>query len=296
MHIHPNLVKRYLCEMFDFHTNVNIYDTINSGQIFLWENYKNTWFIVNGNDIVTVNQKQFENTTLTEEAKKFFRIDDDIKKILKNITQDKIVKKAVKHCPGLRLTRQDPFQCCISFVISANSNIPNIRTRLQKLCKKFGTKIRFEKKEFFIFPSPKRLGKATLHDLQECGLGYRSKYVLDTSRAIASGEIDFDELKRSDYQTSRESLLKLPGIGGKVADCVMLFSLEKLEAFPLDTWITRILEKYYPNKFCMNKKTISKNGYEKIHQLILDHFGNFAGYSQQFLFKMERDLNEKKWL
>ena len=246
--------------------------------------------------IIVVNQKQFEKVTLTKETKKFFRTDDDIKKILKNITRDKIVKKAVKHYPGLRITRQDPFQCCISFIISANSNIPNIRSSLQKLCKKFGRKIRFGKKEFFIFPSPKTLGNATLYDLQECGLGYRSKYVLDTSRAIISGEINFDELKKSNYQESRESLLKLPGIGGKVADCIMLFSLEKLEAFPLDTWVTKILEKYYPNKFCMDKKTISKKRYEKIHQQILDHFGNFAGYSQQFLFKMERDLNAKKWL
>jgi len=243
-----------------------------------------------------VNQKQIENIELAKETKKFFRTDDDVKKILKNITRDKIVKKAVKHYPGLRITRQDPFQCCISFIISANSNIPNIRTSLQKLCKKFGKKIKFGKKEFFIFPSPKALGNATLPDLQECGLGYRSKYVLDTSHAVISGEINFDDLKKSNYQESRESLLKLPGIGGKVADCIMLFSLEKLEAFPLDTWVGRILEKYYPNKFCMDKKTISKKRYEKIHQQVLDHFGNFAGYSQQFLFKMERDLNGKKWL
>ena len=282
--------------MFDFHASINIHDTINSGQIFLWENYKNTWFIVNGHNIIAVNQKQFENVTLTKETKKFFRTDDDIKKILKNITQDKFVKKAVKHCPGLRITRQDPFQCCISFIISANSNIPNIRTRLQKLCKKFGRKVRFEKREFFTFPNPKALGNATLRALQGCGLGYRSKYVLDTSRAVVSGEVDFEELKKSNYHESRESLLKLPGIGGKVADCIMLFSLEKLEAFPLDTWVTKILGKYYSNKFCMDKKTITEKRYEKIHQQVLDHFGSFAGYSQQFLFKMERDLNAKKWL
>jgi len=282
--------------MHDLHTDINIHETINSGQIFLWENYRDVWFVIDGHDIIMAKQTPFEIITFSKKPKNFFREDDNYGKILKNITKDKIVKKASKYYPGLRVTRQDPFQCCISFIISANSNIPNIRTGLQKLCKKFGRKIRFEKKEFFIFPSPKTLGNATLHDLQECGLGYRSKYVLDTSRAIISGEINFDELKKSNYQESRESLLKLPGIGGKVADCIMLFSLEKLEAFPLDTWVTKILEKYYPNKFCVDKKTISKKRYEKIHQQILDHFGNFAGYSQQFLFKMERDLNAKKWL
>jgi len=188
-----------------------------------------------------------------------------IKRRLKNITNDKIVKKASKYYPGLRVTRQDPFQCCISFIVSANSNIPNIRMRLQKLCIKFGTKVMFQKREFFLFPTPKMLANATLQDLQECKLGYRSKYVLDTSRLIASREIDFDELKKAEYGKCKELLLKLPGIGDKVADCVMLFSLEKLGAFPLDTWIVKILQKYYSENFRMDKKTISKREYENIH-------------------------------
>jgi len=282
--------------MPDLHTNINIHETINSGQIFLWENYGNEWFVIDGDDIIMGKQTPFEIITFSKTTKKFFREDDNYQKILKNITKDKIVKEAANHYPGLRVTRQDPFQCCISFIVSANSNIPNIRMRLGKLCKKFGKKIRFQKREFFLFPEPKRLANSTLQDLQECKLGYRSKYVLDSSRAIASGEIDFDELKKMSYDESKKLLLKLPGIGDKVADCVMLFSLEKLEAFPLDTWILKILQKYYSNNFCIDKKNISKKRYENIHQHILDHFGKYAGYSQQFLYKMERDLNEKKWL
>jgi len=282
--------------MPDHHTNINIRETINSGQIFLWENYGNEWFVIDGDDIIMGKQTPFEVLTFSKMAKKFFREDDNYEKILKNITKDKIVKNATERYPGLRVTRQDPFQCCISFIISSNSNIPNIRMRLQKLCRKFGTKVRFEEREFFLFPRPKMLAKATLQDLQECKLGYRSKYVLDASHAVASGEIDFDELKKADYRECKELLLKLPGIGDKVADCVMLFSLEKLEAFPLDTWIVKILQKYYSDNFCMDKKTISKKRYENIHQDVLDHFGKYAGYSQQFLYKMERDLNEKKWL
>ena len=135
-----------------------------------------------------------------------------------------------------------------------------------------------------------------MQELKECKLGYRSKYVLDTSRAIALGEINFDELKKYEYKKCKELLVKLPGIGDKVADCVMLFSLEKLEAFPLDTWVMKILQKYYSDNFGMDKKNISKNRYENIHQDVLNHFGKYAGYSQQFLYKMERDLNKKKWL
>jgi len=282
--------------MLNLHNHINIHETINSGQIFLWENYRDTWFVIDGNDIIMAKQIPFKIMTFSKKSKNFFREDDNYEKILKNITSDKIVKNAIKHYPGLRVTRQDPFQCCISFIISANSNIPKIRMGLQKLCRKFGTKVMFQKKEFFLFPRPKMLAKATLQDLQECKLGYRSKYVLDTSRTIASGEIDFDELKKADYQEAKELLLKLPGVGDKVADCIMLFSLEKLEAFPLDTWVVKILQKYYSDDFCMDKKTISKNKYENIHRNVLKHFGKYAGYSQQFLYKMERDLNKKKWL
>ena len=282
--------------MLNIHSQINIRETVNSGQIFLWENYRDTWFVIDGHDIIMAKQTPFKTMTFSKKSKNFFREDDNYEKILKNITNDKIVKNAIKHYPGLRVTRQDPFQCCISFIISANSNIPKIRMGLQKLCRKFGTRVMFQKKEFFLFPRPKMLAKATLQDLQECKLGYRSKYVLDTSRIIASGEIDFDELKKADYQEAKELLLKLPGIGDKVADCIMLFSLEKLEAFPLDTWLVKILQKYYSDDFCVDKKTISKNKYENMHRSVLEHFGKYAGYSQQFLYKMERDLNKKKWL
>ena len=282
--------------MPDLDIKISLHETINSGQIFLWENYGNEWFVLDGNDIIMGKQTPFEVITFSKIAKNFFREDDNYEKILKDITKDKIVKKATNRYPGLRITRQDPFQCCISFIVSSNSNIPNIRMRLQKLCRKFGKKVRFQKRDFVLFPEPKRLARATLQELKECKLGYRSKYVLDTSQAIASGEIVLDELKKMKYDQAKELLLKLPGIGDKVADCVMLFSLEKLDSFPLDTWMLKILQKYYSNNICIDKKSISKKRYEDIHQNVLEHFGKYAGYSQQFLYKMERDLNEKRWL
>ena len=282
--------------MPDLDIKISLHETINSGQIFLWENYGNEWFVLDGNDIIMGKQTPFEVITFSKIAKNFFREDDNYEKILKDITKDKIVKKATNRYPGLRITRQDPFQCCISFIVSSNSNIPNIRMRLQKLCRKFGKKVRFQKRDFVLFPEPKRLARATLQELKECKLGYRSKYVLDASRAIASGEIVLDELKKMKYEQAKELLLKLPGIGDKVADCIMLFSLEKLDSFPLDTWMLKILQKYYSDSICIDKKSISKKRYEDIRQNVLEHFGKYAGYSQQFLYKMERDLNKKKWL
>ena len=133
----------------NFHVNVR--DTINSGQTFLWENYKNVWFVINGQNVIVIRQNPSEVLKLSNEAKKFFRNNDDFKDIVRSISRDKIVKNAVKHYPGLRITRQEPFQCYISFIVSANSNIPNIRMGLQKLCRKFGAKTYVEKREFFVF-------------------------------------------------------------------------------------------------------------------------------------------------
>ena len=117
--------------MPDLHSDINIHETINSGQIFLWENYGNEWFMVDGQDVIMAKQTPFQVITFSKKVKNFFREDDNYENILKNIKKDRIVKKAITRYPGLRIARQDPFQCCISFIVSSNSNIPNIRMRLQ---------------------------------------------------------------------------------------------------------------------------------------------------------------------
>ena len=193
------------------------------------------------------------------------------------------------------MLRQDPFQCYISFIASSNSNIPNIKLRLNNLCKKFGQKITIDNVDFFLFPEPNVLAKSSIKDIQKCGLGYRSKSVKDASLSVINGEIDFEELKKTDYYNAKRELTKISGIGNKVADCIMLFSLEKLEAFPLDRWMLRVLQKYYTEKFQISTKTITEKTHKELHDLIVQYFGCNAGYAQQFLFKMERELYKKKW-
>jgi len=236
----------------------SIHDTINSGQVFLWQNQENIWFGIDGQNTIQISHKPSQTVILSKKARNFLRDDDDFSKIVKGISKDKIVKKAIKHSPGLRITRQDPFQCYISFIASANSNIAKIRMCLEKLCRRFGTKIQFKNREFFLFPKPQILASATLEEVQQCGLGYRSSYIIDASRAVLSEKINFNFLKKTDYQTAKESLVKIPGIGNKVADCIMLYSLEKLEAFPLDVWMLKILEKYYSDKFDIDTNYIKK--------------------------------------
>lgn len=275
---------------------INIDFSINSGQVFLWEKDQEIWYGINGTDVLAINEKSFKIDTFSHNCVDFFREEDELPEIIHSITKDKIVKKAVKLFPGLRLLRQDPFQCYISFIVSSNSNIQNIRHALQRLCERFGEKIIFDKKEFFLFPEPETLARATQSELQKCGLGYRTKSVMEASLAVASGQINFDFLKKTSYQNAKDVLLDVYGIGNKVADCIMLFSLEKLNAFPIDRWILKILKKYYPEKFQIDGKSLTEKKYDQIHEKVVDHFGPYAGYAQQFLFKMERELNKKRWL
>jgi len=274
---------------------INVENSINSGQVFLWKKNEKYWYGVNGQDVLKIdnsgNIKSYQNNKID-----FFRKKDDIEKIIKSISKDSVTKKAVKQYLGLRILEQDPFQCLISFIVSSNSNIPKIKSNLENISKKFGKKIKFQNQEFFLFPNPKKLAKISINEITSCGVGYRAKFIKEAAKIIDKKEIDFDYLKKCDYQDGKENICQIPGVGNKVADCVLLFSLDKLEAVPLDRWIIRILGKYYAKKFEMKTKTITEKQYDILHKKIVDHFGPFAGYSQQFLFKMEREIYQKKWL
>ncbi|MDC0211096.1 DNA repair protein [Candidatus Nitrosopelagicus sp.] len=272
---------------------INIDDTINSGQVFLWKKFNSKWYGVNGEKILILGDKL---NTKSKDIHNFFRFDDNFQKIKKQLSKDSVAKEAIGNFPGMRILRQDPFQCYISFIVSSNSNIPNIQTRLQRLSQKFGEKKILEGKEFFLFPKPEKLASASITNIAKCGLGYRTKYVKEAAVAVNEGMIDFSSLKKQDYLEARNQLCQIFGIGKKVADCILLFSLDKLEAVPLDRWVLRILQKYYSKEFQVTTKTITDKTYDELHDKIVDHFGKYAGYAQQFLFKNERENFEKKWL
>jgi len=274
---------------------INLENTINSGQVFLWTKQKEFWYGINGQDILKINNLG-KITSYSKKKYDFFRNIDDMEEIIKSISKDKTTKMAVKKYLGLRLIRQDPFQCFISFIVSSNSNIQKIKSSLEKISIKFGKKIQFDNKEFYMFPEPKKIANATIQEIQNCGVGYRAKFIIDAAKMVESRQIDFDQLKKSNYQNAKETILTVPGIGNKVADCILLFSLDKLEAFPLDRWMIRILKKYYLEKFELETKSITEKQYNTLHEKIVKHFGPYAGYAQQFLFKMERENYQKKWL
>jgi len=275
--------------------SIDVDNSINSGQVFLWEKHGSDWYGIDGQDVLKIN-KNGVIKSIRNLKTDFFRKNDNIEEIIKSISKDKTVKKAVKEYEGLRLFRQDPFQCLISFIISSNSNIQKIKSSLEKITKKFGKKVKIQNKEFFLFPEPEKMAKATIDEIKSCGVGYRAPFIKEAAKMVILKKIDFEYLKKCDYHEAKKNICLVPGIGNKVADCIMLFSLNKLESFPLDTWMIKILEKYYSKEFKIETKTITQKQYELLHEKIVNYFGPYCGYAQQYLFKMEREKNDKKWL
>ena len=155
---------------------INVENSINSGQVFLWKKNNDIWYGINGQDILKISKtgtiKSYQNTKTD-----FFRKRDNIEKIIKSISKDDVTKKAVKQYLGLRILEQDPFQCLISFIVSSNSNIQKIKNSLEKISIKFGEKVGFENQEFSLFPKPENLAKASIDEIKSCGVGYRAKFI-----------------------------------------------------------------------------------------------------------------------
>ena len=275
--------------------SIDIDNSINSGQVFLWEKCGSDWYGINGQDILKIN-KNAVIKSIQNSKTDFFRKNDNMQEIIKSISKDKTVKQAINQYEGLRIFRQDPFQCMISFIISSNSNIQKIKNSLEKITKKFGEKVEIQNKEFFLFPKPEKLANASIEEIKKCGVGYRAPFIKQAAEMVFSKKIDFKYLEKLNYKEAKKNICLIPGVGNKVADCILLFSLNKLEAFPLDTWMIKILEKYYSNEFQIETKTITQKQYEILHEKIVNYFGPYCGYAQQFLFKMERESHNKKWL
>ena len=294
---------------------MNIEISINSGQMFMWEKFGNSWYGVYGDHILkcsnlTTNKGDSKKDNNIEFfsfpevkgwEKQVFRFDDDIEKILSSFSNDALVSDTIKKYPGLRLMRQEPHQCMFSFVCASNTNILVIRRMLKNLSRKFGAKVVIDGKEFFTFPSADHLNEATINELRSCGLGYRAKAIKAVAKSITSGNLDVKYLSHASYSDAKEELLKIYGIGNKIADCILLFSLEKLEAFPIDVWIARALSWHYSWLLSKEKKgrkiddKITSNQYKMFSETIRNYFGDYAGYAQQYLFYHMRQNAGRKW-
>ena len=289
---------------------LNIHSTINSGQYFLWEKRNNSWYGTYEDSILKITLPENKDN-LTYEYDSFprienwqqsvFRLDDKYDEIIDEISRkDKVVENITKKYIGLRIMRQKPIQCIISFLCSSNNNIPRIRFILLNLSRKFGKKIEWNNNTFYTFPTLKTLSTISQSELLHCGFGYRAEYVRKTVQTIVDQKIDMQLLKDSDYSKSKQEILKLSGVGEKIADCILLFSFDKVEAFPMDTWIIKLLQKKIGHMIVLDSELkindkITPSQYRLVSKKIREHYGKYSGYAQQFLYYSIREENGRKW-
>jgi len=205
------------------------------------------------------------------------------------------MRKAIQRFYGLRISRQEPWECLISYICATYKNIPAIKNMILNLSKRFGRKISFNGHDFYTFPKPSDLAHASLEEIRKCKLGFRAERVLETSKILDRREFNLEDLRKMDYEKARRELLSLPGVGQKVADCVFLFSLERLEAFPVDVWMKRVVLEFYPSYFgqsfiekASSKSSITLREYKTISSFGREYFGKYAGYAQEYLFNLSR--------
>lgn len=272
----------------------NLKHIFECGQCFRWnlsEDGSYTGVIKNGVINVKQDEKRIifkgvcegELKTVVEDYFDLNNNYDEIKMQLSKI--DDYMKISTEFGEGIRILHQDFWECIISFIISANNNIPRIKKIIEKISKEYGNKVEFEGKTYYLFPTPEQLSKASVEDLRNLGLGFRDKRVYNTTQMISEKNFDLEKVKKLvDLEEIEEKLLKLDGVGPKVADCIMLFSLKRFDVFPIDVWVRRVMNELYihnSNEEKVNKKMLKKLAEEK--------FQGIQGLAQQYLFYWKRE-------
>ncbi len=271
----------------------NLAESLESGQAHRWRKLDDGWYSgVLGRRLIHIRQNRAgaEYRVAGREGwpgatnallQAYFRLDDDISAIYTDICRDRRVAEMVARYPGLRILRQEPWECTVAFICSATSNIPRIHRNMEAMADRLGEPLELEGEVRRTFPSPERLASAGEGFLRELGLGFRAPYVAAAARRVCDGELDLDELIRLPYPETKARLMDCYGIGAKIADCIAVFALEKLTAFPVDVWVRRALAEWY---FPMQKKPPDRAMVEWAQE----YFGQYAGYSQQYLFHGRR--------
>ena len=290
--------------------NVNSFEPkhiFECGQCFRWNLEKDGSYTgVVANNVINVKKEQNDiiikgifKDNIKDVCNRYFDLDTDYLEIRNKLSKiDNNLKTSVDYGNGIRILKQDVWETIISFIISANNNIPRIKGIIERLSQKYGKEIEWNGNKYYTFPTIDELSKASVKELRELGLGFRDVRVFETTRIISNKIIDIEELeKMEDVEKLRTQLLRLPGVGPKVADCIMLFSMKKFEVFPIDVWVKRVMKELYNDeieKIEINNKNhfkYSKNSKEneKILEFANQKFGKIAGLAQQYLFYYRRE-------
>lgn len=255
-------------------------DTLESGQFFRFTKVEDSYLVQSHDQIFALTQKGdhllYEGCG-REFLIQFLRLEDDLSHIQKEIDRDPIIHQAISKYSGMRLIRQDPWECLLSFLCSSAKNISHIRSILELLCQTSGKNIFFGNFIGYGFPEPHRLIEC--HHLEFIGAGFRKNYLIEVGKSI--NRYKLLSLKELSFQEARRTLMALSGVGKKIADCVLLYSLDFLESFPIDTWIKKGLQKFY-----FKDKRV---GEREMERFVSNHFGPYAGYAQLYLYHFWRN-------
>lgn len=226
---------------------------------------------------------------IKEAVEEYFDLKRDYNQLKQKLASiDKNMETSVKYGQGIRLLNQDLWETIISFIISANNNIPRIKGIIERLAKKYGDKIEWKGQDYYTFPTAEQLKDVSVEEYRKLGLGFRDKRLYETTQMIVKKQIDLEKMRRNPNTFEvKEQLLTLSGVGPKVADCILLFStLKRLEVFPIDVWVRRVMNDLYlkqPDEAKISKK--------QIEQMAREKFGDLAGLAQQYLYYWRREEN-----
>ncbi len=270
-------------------------DIFECGQCFRWKEQKDGSYTgIFKKNVINV-KKTEKNVTfqgicekdIQETVREYFDLNRDYEEIKEKLSKiDDNMKTSIKYGEGIRILNQDIWETIISFIISANNNIPRIKGIIERLSKNYGELIKFRGEEYYTFPSPEQLKDVTVEEYRKLGLGFRDIRLYETTKMILQKEINLEEMENNPNTTEvRNQLLKLSGVGPKVADCILLFStLKRFEVFPIDVWVRRVMNDLY-----IKQKDETKVSKKQIEEIAEEKFGNLAGLAQQYLFYWRRE-------
>lgn len=270
-------------------------DIFECGQCFRWNKQEDGSYIgIFLNNVLQVNETEDKiifkgicDGNIEEVVKQYFDLDRDYEKIQNELKKiDENMEKSINYGQGIRILNQDLWETIISFIISANNNIPRIKGIIERLSKKYGKAISYNNNIYYTFPTPEELKDVTVEDFRKLGLGFRDIRLYETTQSILNKKVDLEKLKQEEnFNKVRETLLTLSGVGPKVADCILLFStLKRFEAFPIDVWVRRVMNELY-----IHEEEEKKVKQKQIEQIAYEKFGNLAGLAQQYLFYWKRE-------
>ena len=278
--------------------NVNSFelkDIFDCGQCFRWnEQEDGSYTGIFGNNVLNIKKENnkiiFEGICdgkIKKIVEDYFDLNRDYEKIKEQLSKiDENMQVSIEYGKGIRILNQDLWETIISFIISANNNIPRIKGIIERLSKKYGNEIEYKGEKYYTFPTAKQLKNVTVEEYRKLGLGFRDIRLYETTKMISNKQVDLENMRKNlNTMEVRDELLKLSGVGPKVADCILLFSdLKRFEVFPIDVWVRRVMNDLY-----IKQEDETKVSKKQIERIANEKFGDLAGLAQQYLFYWRRE-------